>query len=613
MPDSLLYLYSGFGIFIGILLLTPLASILTIVTSWLLLKLYKKSVGKLMRTFGNATKALSSIGSLSNPVLPTVTQNPRSIYVDSVSDSHEGMFADRLYRRLISKPWHYAGNYAIAGVCFALVMCVPYVFAFSQTQINPLGAANHPLQFLLTGWIFTWPVVLTTFFIANPAWQSKCTILFGYFLVFIAFSALVTLIPTEAASRWGKGTPAWSGETPFRVAGRWIVFNLIPTLLLIAFRNRRIRAIAPLMLAFMTVISTGLLSVLMWAFINKKTFVEIPVFISASLGLSIYDSVIASLLLLSIVACSIFGLVGWWFLLRIRKGYLLKSISDQSLALDAVWLLFGSFYSMFLALAGPGWAASGIAAFLAYKAALQLGNKRLLLKSSDDQSHPALLVLRVFSLGKRSEVLFENVAQRWRYLGNVQLIAGTDLAASTVAPHQFLSFVSGKLKLLFVNNDEAINRSIREMDVRSDADGRFRINDFLCRKDTWQSVLSRLITGVDVVLMDLRNFTKENKGCIFELNELLNVVPVQRLVLVVDNSTDKDLLNETLEDSCAKMRSDSPNPNLSPCLIPLHELTSFTTGELQKLFNKLCKGCGINRIDHISTGFAYQPVGIKSN
>ncbi|MEQ1531744.1 MAG: hypothetical protein ABL925_20725, partial [Methylococcales bacterium] len=248
--------------------------------------------------------------------------------------------------------------------------------------------------------------------------------------------------------------------------------------------------------------------------------------------------------------------------------------------------------------AGPGWAASGIAAFLAYKATLQLGNKRLLLKRSDDQFHPALLVLRVFSLGKRSEVLFEKVAQRWRYLGNVQLIAGTDLATSTVAPHQFLSFVSGKLKLLFVNNEETINRSIQEMDVLPDVDGRFRINDFLCRKDTWQSVLSRLITSVDVVLMDLRNFTKENKGCIFELNELLNVVPVQRLVLVIDNSTDKDLLNETLKASCAKMRAGSPNSNLSPCSIPLHELTCLTTGELQKLFNKLCKGCVSNRIEH---------------
>jgi hypothetical protein len=584
MPSSLLYLYSGFGIFIGILLLTPLASILTIVTSWLLLKLYKKSVGKLMRTFGNATKALSNIGSLSKPVLPSVTRNPGSVYVDSVSDSHEGMFADRLYRQLIA----------------ALVMCVPYVFAFSQTQINPLGAANHPLQFLLMWWTFIWPGVLTTIFIVNPAWQRKCTILFGYFVVLMAFSAFVTLIPTEAASQWGKGTPAWSGETPIRVAGRWIGFNLMPTLLLIAFRNRRIRAIAPLMLAFMTVLSAGVLSVLTWAFIDKENFVAVPVFISASLGLSIYDSVIASLLLLSLLACCIFGMFGWWFLLRIRKGYLLKSISDQSLTLDAVWLLFGSFYSMFLALAGPGWAASGIAAFLAYKATLQLGNKRLLLKKSDDQSSPALLVLRVFSLGKRSEVLFENVAQRWRYLGNVQLIAGTDLAASTVAPHQFLSFVSGKLKLLFINNEEAINRSIRETDVQPDADGRFRINDFLCRRDTWQSVLSGLIKGVDedlVVLMDLRNFTKENDGCIFELNELLNVVPVQRLVLVVDNSSDKDRLNKTLEESCGKLRSDSPNLGISPNAISLFELKSMKSGELQKLLSKLCTAAG-NKISN---------------
>lgn len=604
MPSSFLLLYSGFGTFTGILFLTPLASILTILASWLLLRLYKKSVGKLMLTYGNATEALSNIGSLSKPVLPSVTQNPGLVYVDAVSASHEGMLADRLYRQMISRPWHCAGNYAIAGVCFALVMCVPYVFAFSQTQINPLGAANHPLQFLLMWWIFIWPGVLTTFFIANPAWQSKCTILFGYFVALMAFSALVTLISTEAASQWGKGTPSWSGETPVRVAARWIAFNLIPTLLLIAFRNGRIRAIAPLMLAFMTVISAGLLSVLMWAFIDNENFEAVTVFISASLGLSSNDSIIASLLLLSILACCMFGMFGWRFLLRIRKGYLLKSISDQSLALDAVWLLFGSFYCMFLSLAGPGWVLSGIVAFLVYKTIVQLGNKRLLLKNSGDQSCPTLLVLRVFSLGKRSEVLFDTAARHWRYLGNVQLIAGTDLAASTVAPHQFLSFVSGKLKLLFINSEEGLNRSIREMDVRPDADGRFRINDFLCHADTWQSVLSRLITGIDVVLMDLRNFTKENKGCIFELNELLNAVPVQRLVLIVDNSTDKDLLNETLEESCAKMRPDSPNLRISPRAVPLFELKSFKSEERQKLLRKLCAAVGNKRTERASFGTA---------
>ena len=216
MPTSLLdlySLYSGFGVFTGILLLTPLATILTIVTSWLLLRWYKKSVGKLMQTYG-------------------------LVYVDAVSASHEGMLTDRLNRQLISRPWHCAGNYAIAGVCFALVMCVPYVFASSQPQINPLGASNQPLQFLLMWWIFTWPCVLTTIFIVNPAWQSKCTILFGYFVVLIAFSALVTLIPTEAASQWVKGMPAFRGETPDRVAGKWIGFNLMPTLLLITFHNR---------------------------------------------------------------------------------------------------------------------------------------------------------------------------------------------------------------------------------------------------------------------------------------------------------------------------------------------------------------------------------------
>ena len=107
-----------------------------------------------------------------------------------------------------------------------------------------------------------------------------------------------------------------------------------------------------------------------------------------------------------------------------------------------------------------------------------------------------------------------------------------------------------------------------------------------------------------MVLMDLRNFTKENKGCIFELNELLNAVPVQRLVLVVDNFTDKDLLNETLEESCSKMRSDSPNLGISPRAVPLFELKSMKFGELQKLLRKLCEAVGNRSIERAPFGTA---------
>jgi hypothetical protein len=88
------------------------------------------------------------------------------------------------------------------------------------------------------------------------------------------------------------------------------------------------------------------------------------------------------------------------------------------------------------------------------------------------------LVLRVFALGHRSEVLFDAVTRHWRHLGYVRLIAGTDWALSTIAPHQFLAFVTGTLEHLFISSEWAIENAFVGLDNRRDHDGRFRINDF---------------------------------------------------------------------------------------------------------------------------------------
>jgi hypothetical protein len=159
---------------------------------------------------------------------------------------------------------------------------------------------------------------------------------------------------------------------------------------------------------------------------------------------------------------------------------------------------------------------------------------------------PTLLVLRSFSIGRDGERLFDLIDRAWRRVGSIQLIAGLDLARRTVEPHEFLDFVSGKLARRFIDGPAAMDQRLRERDLRPDRDGRFRVNDFFCYDDTWKMVLSRLVHDSDVVLMDLRGFSAQNAGCIFELHELVRLVPLVRVVFIVDGRTDERLLAETL-------------------------------------------------------------------
>ena len=126
------------------------------------------------------------------------------------------------------------------------------------------------------------------------------------------------------------------------------------------------------------------------------------------------------------------------------------------------------------------------------------------------------------------------------------MIAGVDLARRTVEPHEFLDFISGKLARRFIGGPAELEQRMQERDSEPDRDLRFRVNDFFCYDDTWKMVLTRLARESDAVLMDLRGFTRSNAGCVFELRELARMVPLERVVFVVDRRTDEDLLAETL-------------------------------------------------------------------
>ena len=303
-------------------------------------------------------------------------QDSASSKFDSISQSVGSDLADRLYRLAIFEPRRHAHKYALAGVLFALVTGLSGVFALSQTQVNYLRAADHPFQFLFMFWTCAWPVVLTTNIVADGNRRRQRVRVWVYFAVLIAFGALVALTPTESSFQAGNlMLPAWSGESPLRLAAKWSLFNGAPTLLIITFRNRRVRAVAPLVLSFMTVVSAGVLGIIAAAFLYQEISVMAIVFAAETLGLSVRAALIGYFILISTVACLLCGVLGWRLLVWIRNGYQRKSISDQSLAIDALWLIFASFYAVMLALAGPGWALSALVAFVIFKIAVGVGKK----------------------------------------------------------------------------------------------------------------------------------------------------------------------------------------------------------------------------------------------
>jgi hypothetical protein len=428
-----------------------------------------------------------------------------------------------------------------------------------------------PVRFLLVLWLYAWPVVLTVNLVAATTWRARLATASVYFLVLAALGLVgVALSPTFS---WGL------------VVELWIVTNLPATVLLLAFLNRRVRAVGPLVLIFMilAVLGPSLAIIAFLSATSNESLLRAMAYLVG--GLNPTEFFIGA----SVLGFVVFGLGGGWLTLRwIRGRYERKKLSDQSITLDALWLVYGVSQSVPLVFEGAAWVLSGLLAFVVYKLVAWSGFSLLDHEASPAGRIPKLLLLRVFSLGKRSERLFEALAKHWRHVGSTQLIAGPDLATTTVEPHEFLDFLSGKLARRFIDKPQTLDLRLSEMDLEPDQDGRFRVNDFFCHDDTWRMVLSRLADESDAVLMDLRGFSPQNSGVIFEINELISEVPLERVVFVIDETTDEEFLLQTAQQAWERMKSTSPNLSSTSGQLRLFRMTGSHGPELRRLLRALC-------------------------
>jgi hypothetical protein len=450
--------------------------------------------------------------------------------------------------------------YVAAGLAYALVLSSAWL-VFTRVE----GIALTRLLWLMA--CYSWPTVLAVAMIAAVSRSQRIAVTAAYFgLLFVA--------GTYALARNADLTFA-------QLAFFWVFANLPATLLLLAFLRRSVRAVGPLVLAFMVAALAG--SQVLLSIVGAE---ESALRAVAALGAAVGVGAAGMIVVLMLIGFGVFGVGGWWLLGWIGRRYQQRRMSDQSLTLDAMWLLFGIVQSITLAFEGVLWIFTGVAAFALYKIVTAVGFAATRARLTDEDDH-TLLLLRVFSLGSRSERLFDALSRRWLRAGSITMIAGPDLVTSTVEPHEFLEFMGGRLSRRFVRGSADLDERLRTRTLGRDPDGRYRVNEFFCHADTWQATMARLAWGADAVLMDLRSFSPGNAGCVYELQQLIDTVPLERVVFTIDPTTDRAFLQRTLEDAWRRMRADSPNrtPAAPEALLVL--LTVQSAGEVRNLMKLL--------------------------
>lgn len=530
------------------------AAVLSLPACFFLLRLYRRSVLAGMDTeAGAAAPQAQSEPQRGPPATPLQIAT-----LDSNAPAGDRAADRNALRQAVRGPWRSAAVYSCAGIAYAGVMTAGWLLASRD-------AAVVWTKLAILSWTYFWPAVLAVLLVAAYDRTRRWQVLGVYFGVFAALMAVAVARNSDLG---------W-----LQLPLYWVLTNGAGSILLMTFLLRPIRAVGPLVLAFLLMVAIGSQTVLSVAGANQAVLREIAG-IGFRLGLSA-GGVFVGMILLGIAA---FAALGWPLLRWIGRRYEAKKFSDQSITIDSLFLLFAVVQSIGLVFEGALWILTGLVAFAAYKAVALLG-----FSLARGQTGPArtLLLLRVFRLGRRSEQLFDKLRKHWQPVGSISMIAGPDLVTTTVEPHEFLEFLSGRFGRRFVSGTADLERRLTAMDSAADPDGRYRINEFFCRTDTWQMTMQRLAAASDAVLMDLRSFSPSNQGCLYELGRLLDGVDLGRVVFMVDETTDRAFLEATLQRLWNELSGSSQNRHAAAPAARLFRIQAQSEAALVALLGQL--------------------------
>jgi hypothetical protein len=118
--------------------------------------------------------------------------------------------------------------------------------------------------------------------------------------------------------------------------------------------------------------------------------------------------------------------------------------------------------------------------------------------------------------------------------------------------------------------------------LESDADGRYRVNEVFCGEEVWPDARPSLLDVSDVMLLDARGFTSAHPGGRLEIQRLAKLTRLDRILAVVDDTTDHALLVATVEEAAS--------PGLATSALALRVCTVKNSSilETHRLFAALC-------------------------
>ena len=89
--------------------------------------------------------------------------------------------------------------------------------------------------------------------------------------------------------------------------------------------------------------------------------------------------------------------------------------------------------------------------------------------------------------------------------------------------------------------------------------GSYPVRAVLCHGDYWRRAVDILLGQVHLIVLDLSGFTERNAATAYELQRTIDLVPIERVMLLCDPGSSRRFLRGAVEHAWSQMSADSPN------------------------------------------------------
>lgn len=171
--------------------------------------------------------------------------------------------------------------------------------------------------------------------------------------------------------------------------------------------------------------------------------------------------------------------------------------------------------------------------------------------------HPPLFLLALRVFDSPSLERFLDLIDRWPWIGVTQYLHGPRTTAQNLGDK--VRFFLGRGDTLVIEDEQEMEEAFRKFSPRRDRQLRYPQHALQCNNLTWKQGLFRMLDRAHVVVMDLSTFGERHRGCAFEIGTLIDTLPTDRFLLLIDDATDMDALREVIAHQWRAMAVDSPN------------------------------------------------------